>query len=192
MMEPRKKKTYLTIIAIGGAALAVDRCFLSHPTTVTIEAVTAADLLASERTPVAPSAAPEVTFAIPDLPFPRNLKTFSPRLSMRDVFAPPMLHSGKNLSQSSTTRDGTSEASSDDSHMSRAVFETNVQLNGVLIHEGLRIAVVGTTWIRIGQSHRGCTLARVSGNTARFSCDDGDAVLKVKTHTARADDDAHD
>jgi hypothetical protein len=49
----------------------------------------------------------------------------------------------------------------------------------VLIQQGLRIAVIDTTWVEVGQSLEGCTLLSVSGNEALFDCTGDEVVLNV-------------
>ena len=49
----------------------------------------------------------------------------------------------------------------------------------MVIHEGLRIAVVDGSWLRLDQDFDGCRLTAIAGNEVRFACHDGDAVLRV-------------
>ena len=61
--------------------------------------------------------------------------------------------------------------------MGRAEFIRRHELGGILFHEDLKIAVLDGRWMRIGELIDGCTLKKISGNTARFECYDGKAEL---------------
>ncbi|UCC30297.1 MAG: hypothetical protein JSU86_19115 [Phycisphaerales bacterium] len=186
MISPRKKGGYLAVVILGLAALAVDRCVLSGGTGEPMVAVAIEQSRRAMTMLVSPSdAAP--TLSIPELPFPRGLDKWNSQSSIRDLFAPPVavLRAESQGTKADKDRPGTDrpqhpeQASSD-------VFLTQHRLNGVMVDERLKIAIVDGTWIRIGQTVDGCTLTDVSGNEARFECHDREAVLKVvQTETSR-------
>lgn len=172
-MSPRKKRGYYIIISIVGIALMVDRLWLKSGSPSTASAVLiivdapAAELLRAQE---------DSTLAIPELHFPSNLPPYDPRTMTRDIFAPPNHQDGMDATGNSN---GESKNPSLHARMNRNAFESRVSLNGVIVHQGLEIAITDGQWLRIGQSYHGCTLHRVSGNSAVFQCEDGEAVLKV-------------
>jgi hypothetical protein len=113
--------------------------------------------------------------AIPELPFPNDLSPLDQVVAVRDLFAPPMSVLDPSTDGTSTDKHGTEPG--DD--RTGAVFLTQHRLTGVLIREGLEIAVVDDTWVQIGQELDGCMLVALSGNEATFACPDQEVVLKV-------------
>lgn len=184
MMSPRKKGGYLAVVILGLAAIAVDRCVLSGGTGEPMVAVALEQgRRAMTTSPPFSDAAP--TLSIPELPFPRGLGMSDAQPLVRDLFAPPaaVLGADSQGAKADKDRPGTGRAQRPE-QASSDVFLTRHRLNGVLVDERLKIAIVDGAWTRIGQTIYGCTLKGVSGNEARFECCDGEAVLKVvKTDT---------
>ena len=178
MMSPRKKRGYYAIISVVGIALMVDRLVLKSGSPDSAAAVQIfVDAPAAERTQVEEDS----TLAIPELHFPCNLSPYDPWTMTRDIFAPPTRREGHGDSDATGNFNGKSKSSSFDGRMNRGAFEKSVALNGVIVQEGLEIAITDGQWLRIGQSYHGCALHRVSGNTAVFQCNDGEAVLRVNS-----------
>ena len=57
---------------------------------------------------------------------------------------------------------------------------TELILDGVLIQQRLRMAVLEGRPVRIGDTVDGCVLKKIAGYRAEFECHDGPAVLKVR------------
>lgn len=176
-MSGRKKRIYLGLMALGAAALLVDRFVLSDGVTRP-DSVLAGDRLASSPpiVPLAEDAA--VALPIPKIPFPRGLAPFDPDRAVRDVFLPPAFVGERRDSgdgnmaagDGSRARPGTTGT---------AMFITRHKLDGVLIDQGLKIAIVDGLWIRLGELLDGCKLTDISGQEARFECRDAQAVLAI-------------
>lgn len=184
MSTTRRKRVYVGVIILAVAALAVDKFFLSegqaaglspHGSTAPAEARGSVD-----RRPMSPEAVP--TVRIPEVPFPRGLEPLDPSAGVfiRDFFAPPESALNRDPPDSQTDKSGRN-ANQPDRHgrLGRSTFVSRHRLSGVLLDQRLKIAIVDGTWLRIGQSLNGCTLASVSGNEARFECYDGEAVLEI-------------
>ncbi len=187
MMSRRRKGVFFAVMLCGAAALVVDRCALSQE-----RAVARGEPRASARagrrsrpTPAAqespsPTLQAEDGSSIPELPFPRGLPAFGPSAAVRDLFAPPLPTSARDSRGLATDkRSAWSTGQQNAGRVSSATFMTRHHLNGVLLHQRLRIAIVDGMWLRIGQSVDGCTLLGIGGNRARFECFDGQAELKV-------------
>lgn len=177
-MSPRKKKGYYTIISVVGIALMVDRLLLESGSPGSAAAI---QIIVDAPAAEVAQAQVDSTSAIPELHFPGDLPPYDPRTMTRDFFAPPMYQSGPGSSNATGNSKSGSKNSSIDGMMNRSLFEQTARLNGVIVQEGLQIAVVNDQWLRIGQSYYGCTLQTLSGNSAVFQCDDGEAVLKVNS-----------
>ena len=186
MISSRRKGGYLAVVILGLAALAVDRFVLSGGTSEPMVAV-AVERVRHAMTMSASSSDATPALSIPELPFPRGLDKWNSHSSIRDLFAPPIAVRGAELQGVEADKD--SPGTDRPQHPEQAnsdVFLTRHHLNGVLVFQRLKIAVVDGTWVRIGQIVDGCTLRSVSGNEARFECRDREAVLKVvKTDTLR-------
>ncbi len=175
-MSGRKKRIYLGLMALGATALLVDRFVLSDGVTQPDSAL-AGDRLVSA--PIAPPAGNStVALPIPKIPFPRGLAPFDPDRAARDVFLPPAFVGERRDSgdgnmaagDGSSARPGTTGT---------AMFITRHKLDGVLIDQGLKIAIVDGLWIRLGELLDGCKLTDISGQEARFECRDAQAVLAI-------------
>ncbi|MGB2984558.1 MAG: hypothetical protein WBE26_01635 [Phycisphaerae bacterium] len=175
-MSRQRKGAYLTLLAVGAAALAVDRWILTEGIT---EPDAAFALGAGGSAPVIASPPPEPTstLSIPELPFPRGLEPLDQQGLARDLFAPPTLATDRDSSTDKDQRETNGRGGA--RRANSATFVTQHRLNGVLVHQRLKIAIVDGAWVRIGELVDGCTLAAVSGNEARFQCHDAEAVLNV-------------
>ena len=168
-----RKRAYLMVLAVGALALAVDQCVLTSGGTEPSTAIAA-----NSGLPVAgpsPGATAEPARSIPELPFPRGLKSTSGQMPIRDLFFPPNLAGTRGSARLAADK-GRRNASDS---VGRAMFVTRHRLDGVMALQRLRIAVVDGAWIRVGDSLDGCELTDVSGNEARFECADGEATLEV-------------
>ena len=175
-MSLQKRRTYLALMAAGGVALVVDRLVLTDG--VTGPSVAVALTPDASTAPVeTASAQGAIPSSIPELPFPRSLGTLDVDAAIRDLFAPPELDADAGASGS---QPGKNQPGGDgDGYTTGAMFVSRHRLSAVLIQQGLRIAVINTRWVRIGDTLEDCTLLSISGNEALFECPDGEAVLKV-------------
>ncbi len=162
-MTSSKKHLYAGLLLLGGLALFVDRFLLAEGVTpMAPSSVSAAPPLA-----VPPLAAP--LGPLPELPFPRNLPEL-PTPSLRDPFVPP-----SHLAPPPTA----SEAPPESAQSDRKSLAARHALRGVIITDGLKIAIINGQWLRVGETIEGCTLLDVIENEARFWCHDGGTILKV-------------
>lgn len=166
-----KKKLCLGIVGLCGLALIVDRLVPASQITGP-ESILAAQNDLSTAVDAAPAA------SIPQLPFPRTIPAWDPTQTIRDLFAPPMAGRTQSMATpggdagSENTRSGLSRGG-----MSRSAFASTHTLNAVMVVGRMRVAVLGEEWVREGQVFDGCTLNRIAGNQAVFSCYDGNVTL---------------
>ncbi len=173
-----KKRAYVAILILGGVALAIDRFVLPE------SASTPATVIAEETPPVTATEQKEsesrASVPIPELPFPRGLKTFGLGSTIRDLFAAPKAFSDADTENGAPDKNGPGALRRvDDERNTSAAFVTQHNLEAVLVHARLRIAVIDGVWLRIGDVIDGCTLEGIAGRTARFSCHDGEVVLDM-------------
>lgn len=181
-MSRRKKGAYLAVTMAAGLAMAVDRCILSNGSTEPQLAV-ARQASASTKATAQPSVLDAPTLSIPEMPFPRGIKaSFDPRSPIRDLFAPPEAIRNDDANGAGADKDNPDATRSE--RANRAIFMSQHRLDGVVIQQRLRIAIVDGVWMQVGQSLDGCTLTAISGSEVRFSCADGRAVLKVNAADA--------
>jgi hypothetical protein len=118
--------------------------------------------------------------SIPELPFPGELESLAHTSIVRDLFAPPASALAPKSEEESADKSGSitrlREGTGD---VSGAVRLRQRRLSAVFITEGLKIAVVDTEQMGIGQVLDDCTLAAVSGNQAKFECPDESVVLYI-------------
>ncbi|MCH8150357.1 MAG: hypothetical protein IH987_20665 [Planctomycetes bacterium] len=163
-MDPGKKKRYLVVMGLCGVGLLVNLLIPSNGATVPAAAG------AAITKPIVTGAG-EALPLIPNLPFPRSVRTWDRSSDIRDIFLPPQLHSNA---------DGQSPVetlSRVDAETNRQSFGSHHALHAVMVGGALRIAIVDGVWVREGASFDGCKLERISHNQAVFSCHDGDATL---------------
>lgn len=179
-MGHSRRKTYLVLLAVSALGLAIDRFVLTKSTTAPAKASAAPGVPARGARPV-PTTDTAASTSIPEIPFPPGLKTADEHLPIPDLFAPPNLRqrgeSGGGQPHNARTGSG---AGGPSEPLPSAAFEKHHTLDGVLIQQRLRMAVLGGRPVRIGDTIDGCTLEDVSGYRARFECRDGPAVLIVK------------
>ncbi len=173
-MSPRRRTTYLILIGVGGVALLVEAFVLGEDATPQ----TAPDGGSSGSVVLAVSAAvAEVggPLPVPELPFPVLKAKETPELT-RDPFRPP--------GSPDNAMGGEAEAKKG-SQVTSHLFGELHRLDGVMLQQSLKIAIVDGTSVRIGQAIDGCTLTAVSENDVRFSCDDGEVTLRVGASNTR-------
>jgi len=170
-MAAPKKKLYLGIVGLCGLALIIDRLVPTSPITGP-EAILAAQSDLSTAVDTAPPV------SIPRLPFPRTIEAWDRTQPIRDLFAPPR------AADALSTEAPGGDAQSENAHsgpsgdgISGSAFASTHTLNAVMVVGRLRVAVLGDDWVREGQAFDGCTLDRISGNQAVFSCYDGPVTL---------------
>lgn len=179
-MDQSRRKLYLVLLAVSALGLAIDRFVLTGSATAPTEASAAT----VARPSVGRGAATEiagVSASIPEIPFPTGLVAAEALSTIPDVFAPPSVRlrgkSGAGPPYNAGIGNGGRGRSE---RLSAAAFESRHTLDGVLVYQRLKMAVLGGRPVRIGDTIAGCTLEDVSGYRARFECHDGPAVLIVK------------
>jgi hypothetical protein len=180
MITRRKKQIYLAVTLVAVLALAVDRLVLTGASSTPQQA--AAGPPQADDAPATASSLPadKPMLSIPELPFPKGLRPpYDPNGSIRDLFQPPdLVRVGADADEPDKDDPGAPNAGTPD-YMSATTFASEHRLEGVVVQQRLRIAVVDGVWMRIGKSLDGCTLTAIAGNSAEFSCGDGTVVLKV-------------
>jgi hypothetical protein len=174
-MTSYKKRVYVIVLLVGGAALLVDRFVLTQSATAPafVAAVESRIPAPSAHPDAAPLAKESLTdMSVPELPFPRNIPPWDAGAPIRDLFLPSVEQAADN-DRAGTGRNG------DPIEGSCAVFAKQHRLDGVLIQQGLKIAVVNGRTLRIDESLGGCTFISTDGNMVRFRCRDGEISLSL-------------
>jgi len=166
-MPHRRNRYYAGMMLFSGVALLVDRCVLPDSAGAP-DAALAAPAIAP---PATPTTGPR---SIPEVPFPHRVAAFSSARPLRDVFLQPARQGGGGAADNSG-RAGPKAAGP--ATTDRATFMTQHRLEGTLIDQGLRIAVVDGRWLRAGQVLDDCALESVAGDSVTFTCSDGPTTL---------------
>lgn len=173
-MPAGKKRVYLTVTALALVALLVDRLILPSPTGADAALVPrpprSAPVAANAQAPSA--TAPTAT--VPELPFPRNLPTWSEETALRDIFSPT------GSVEPSDNHGGSAEKHFPEGHGTIAALQRDTHLEAVYVTERLKIAVIGGRRMGIGQEVGGCRILSVDGGGVRFLCRDGESVLTLQ------------
>jgi hypothetical protein len=171
----RSKKTYAVLIALALLALLVDR-LLPGSSELGPEPAQAAAHHA--RQAATANALVPVSMVVA-APFPRELAPAPEAVAVRDIFAlTPRLYAV--LVGMDPPEEGAARGILRRPARPRiAEFKAAHRLSAVLSAPALRIAMVDGRWIREGEQLDGCTLARIAGQTAYFSCADGTADISV-------------
>lgn len=164
----RKKKTYVSIMALCAAALLVDRLLLPAPS----GAVAGDAELSTSRNAgigISPTAA---RTPAPEIPFPRGVTTAADLGSLRDPFAAPLTMTGAAAKPTAAE-----SASNEQSAIGREQFAERHQLTGILSDGAIAVAIVGDQWLSPGGELDGCVLKSVEKQSAVFECSDGEAKI---------------
>lgn len=176
-MTTKRKKIYTLLMLLGVIAFFMDRMLLSDSTTAPSKAV--ASPVYRRTTPVAKETVSEnASISIPALAFPRNILTYDPRFSMRDIFSPypKWQHEQSSLHSTDKARSDIEK----NMRLSRSViFMTQHKLNAILNGPDLKIAIIDGHWVRVGDTFDGCKLRKLEGEKIYFTCSDGEAVLNL-------------
>ena len=209
-MLQRKKRLYYAVMIIGALALLIDQFVfkadargeqppypplakggsgeLSHVSQGGVGGVSSRangrrleSIDSSTGASVTASTSVEITGApIPELPFPRSIRSWDPQLPMRDVFEPPVLQAGPDAPADASAHGPPGAADSDRlKRLGRVTFRAQHKLQGVAAYRRLKIAIVDDTWLQVGDTLDGCRLTTVYGTKARFICHDGEAILAL-------------
>jgi hypothetical protein len=125
--------------------------------------------------------------SIPELPFPRNLKSTDSTVALRDIFARPPSAAMETTAEGASDSPETSAKPGEKQCIGRAAFAVQHRLKAVMVMEGLKIAIVDGRWMQVGDVVDGCTLSDISGESAVFRCRDGDALLSSFARTPPGD-----
>jgi hypothetical protein len=179
-MRQGKKKVYLAVMVLGGAALLVDRVFLSS--SVDPDVAEATGVAPADDKPASPEAASPTpqTAPIPELNFPRQIPAYDVGAHLRDWFEPPKLPDAEEPQEGTPDNGGPLALRAALPVVSaKESFVASHRLDGIVINDRWQIAIVDGVWLRVGQAMDDCTLSEVSGRTAVFACEDGDAQLTL-------------
>ena len=117
--------------------------------------------------------------SIPD-PAGQRLEPFDPKSDVPDSFAPPPLASKSDpaaLSSDNGAADALDRVGRNEA--GHAAFAARHTVEGVMIDQRLKIAVIDGELRQLGQTIDGCTLVNITDYEVRFECRDGIAALKV-------------
>ena len=185
-MDQSRRKLYLMLLGLAAVGLVIDRFVLTESATVPSVASAEMPTPSLVATGITDETA-SLSMSIPEIPFPLGLQTAENSDPILDLFAHPAVRyrakMSTGLSYNKDSGRGTAESSS---RLTGSLFKSRHSLNGVLVQERLKIAVLDGRPVRIGDSIDGCRLEEVSGYEARFKCEDGLAVLKLKDAGARS------
>ncbi len=167
-MNKRKKRIYLSILAVAGLALLADR-MSSGSAPASVEASTSRSLAELGVTPVETE-----TVSVAAAPFPETRGAPERPELLRDVFAPTA--AVRSLMLGGARSDGARRGGRREAPLS---FEEAHELKGVMSGARDSFAVVDDRWLRVGDRVDECTLVEMSATTATFRCPAGDVVLSV-------------
>lgn len=175
-MPSKKRRVYLTVTALAVVGLIVDRLILpsSSSAEAPLVARPATDSTSVIDAPTGSSATNSAS--VPELPFPRNLPTWSPDDSIRDIFSP---NGSSAISDNHRRRGVVPDA---DGHGTVAALQRDHRLDAILVNERLKIALIGGRRLGMGQEIGGCQIVSVEGHQVRFRCRDGEGVLTLHPH----------
>jgi len=173
-MTIRRKQTYLGVVLVGLAALAVDRWILPRGPA---PAVASLDVPLESVRSILPGATAERDQSIPEVPFPRGLSAMDIEVGIRDLFA----RTDRPPTADDASPDNLAGADGRLRKLSLCdTFAAGHRLDAVLQNDGLRIAVVNGHWLRPGDTVDGCRFVALEGTQARFECADGCTTLDLK------------
>lgn len=187
-MQTQRPKVYLALVGCAVGALLLDRLVLTE--SATLPSVAVGDPGSDQGGGVGNSPGVEKLLAsIPEIPFPRNLPPLSAFSSIPDLFADPSTRlrgeSYGEAAENGLQRGGTGGLPE---RASTNQFQRRYQLDGVMVYQRLKIAIIDGRPVRPGDTIDGCTLSDVSGLEARFECHDGVVALKIANSDTRAPD----
>lgn len=173
-MKMTRRKTYLALLGLGGAALVVDRLLLTTPLAEPGEAL-AGESHDGESTP-RDIGVPQVVTpqGIPELPFPGGLSAIGIDGSIHDLFTPP----SRRADTKAAARPAGASCAPPGAPAHKA-FADSHRLDAILEEGDVHIAVVGGELLMPGGKIAGCVLRKLEGTKAYFSCEDGEAVLEL-------------
>lgn len=173
-MKMTRRKTYLALLGLGGAALVVDRLLLTTPLAEPWETL-AAETPDGESAPRDVGVPQVVTpQGIPELPFPGGLSAIGLDGLIHDLFAPP----SRRADTKAAARPAGASCAPHGVPAHKA-FADSHRLDAILEEGDVHIAVVGGELLKPGGKIAGCVLRRLEGTKAYFSCEDGEAVLEL-------------
>lgn len=169
-MSPRRQRTYLAIMALGAAALFVDRFLLASGAT----APAAAQAMGTLAIPVGDGTEAVV---IPELPFPEGVRAFKFQDPIRDMFAPPGYRGSEADESAADNQNAKRRGGRERGHTASADFAAANHVEAILTNERIHIAIINGRWVRVGQSIDGCEVTEISGDRVLVDCGDGVAAL---------------
>ena len=182
-MTPRKKRIYLTLIALSALGLIVDRLAVPAPGVAASPAAPAPPAEASaglptQRLPETAGAGP-VSAVLAAAPFPEKLRNAAP--PARDLFEPTEQARRSLIGQGPSGGAG-AERTSLPADQARLVAERFMQAHelSAVVNDGeFIVAILDGMWVRIGAEFDGCILTRIEGRRAIFDCGGAAVELSV-------------
>lgn len=172
-MPAKNKHVYLSLAALAIAGLLVDRLILPTPSSAEAPLVARFDSVSSLSIGSSTTLSATISASVPELPFPRNLPTWSPDEPIRDIFSPASSTAiSDNHRRNGAVRDP-------DGYGTVVALQRDHHLDAILVNERLKIAVIGGRRVGMGQEIGGCQIVAVEGHQVRFRCRDGDPILSL-------------
>lgn len=168
-MTRRKKKAYLSVIALALLLLGIDRVFRAE------SGAPASAVASIPGTSTAPGlnvqAGQEgVSSSIPEIHFPRLSTLPHPEEELADIFAPPA-----QMTTDSTTIPDPVEAP--DPARQLEDFASSHSLDAVFSLDSNASARINGVWYAVGEEVGECTLAQCRGNEILLVCPTGKVIL---------------
>jgi len=176
----RKKKVYAAIVAVGLLALAVDRLVFSEPASAVASAGSKASPAAKKPAREASKGAVSLSATVAAEVFPHGIPKYDSTI-VRDAFEltpsaqQTLLGPSVAANAGGLLNGGASPASS------VSEFRNAHKLLAVMTGPNLRVAIIDGQRVNIGQHIAGCELIEITGQSARFSCADGEVELRVSS-----------
>lgn len=173
-MNLSRRNKYLAVIGFCGVALLIDRFALPRPASA--EAALA-NLTVRPRTPAEAELKPVSSILpVPEIPFPKNIRTPSSEIVTKDFFAN---RGNPDARAHDSSRPHSTDAASSEIAAMAAEFETKHKLTGIMFDEHMKIAVLGDQWVELGHEVGGCFLKILEVDSATFACPGKDITLSL-------------
>lgn len=172
-MTSKRKRTYLLVIALGGAGLLVDRLIAPSSTQADSNLFAPGVEVAARTRPGATPANPQnpVELSVPELPFPRTLPQWDTGEPIRDIFS--------SANSNAPTEKRRARAAEAEGYGTCAHMIKSCHINALMVNERVQIAVINGERMQVGRELLGCKLFSVEGHQVRFRCADGDVGLTL-------------
>ena len=170
-MTRRKKRIYLTIIALSAVGWVVDRLTMPAPVAAVLAVSTPGSRPPRKSTPASASGSSATGAEKPALlaatRFPQKLRRTDP--PSRDLFGPTETARTRLIGQGGVSGEIGGVAPDDVRLLADRFTEAHV-LSAVINDGAFSVAVVDGSWVRVGEEIDGCRLESIDGQRVVFDC----------------------